>query len=143
MVAEHIRKNNFSIDTPPITFKFSIDADRVSSNQHHIVLGYITELYLPQIITKIPTRFYSVIEFIKIHKLKRFLFDSTGSNKNWSYKRFDNNNKLVNQITPIIPENKMKDHQVNADYALDQFHKPFFEWNYKAINYDLNRSFAF
>ncbi|KAN0055269.1 hypothetical protein ACTA71_008374 [Dictyostelium dimigraforme] len=80
-------------------------------------------------------------EFIKIHKLKRFLFDSTGSNKNWSYKRFDNNNKLVNQITPIIPENKMKDHQVNTDYALDQFHKPFFEWNYKAINYDLNRSF--
>ncbi|KAN0029626.1 hypothetical protein ACTA71_007758 [Dictyostelium dimigraforme] len=82
-------------------------------------------------------------EFIKIHKLKRFLFDSTGSNKNWSYKRFDNNNKLVNQITPIIPENKMKDHQINADYALDQFHKPFFEWNYKAINYDLNRSFAY
>ncbi|KAN0044788.1 hypothetical protein ACTA71_006311 [Dictyostelium dimigraforme] len=46
-------------------------------------------------------------EFIKIHKLKRFLFDSTGN------------------------------------YALNQFHKPFFEWNYKAINYDLNRSFAY
>ncbi|KAN0050921.1 hypothetical protein ACTA71_004222 [Dictyostelium dimigraforme] len=62
----------------------------------------------------------------------RFLFNSTGSNKNWSYKRFNYNNKLVNQITPV-----------NADHALDQFHKPFFEWNYKAINYDLNRSFAY
>ncbi|KAN0029723.1 hypothetical protein ACTA71_007859 [Dictyostelium dimigraforme] len=58
-------------------------------------------------------------EFIKIHKLKRFLFDSTGSNKNWSYKRFDNNNKLVNQITPIIPENKMKDHQWHKSARLE------------------------
>ncbi|KAN0035506.1 hypothetical protein ACTA71_004778 [Dictyostelium dimigraforme] len=33
---------------------------------------------------------YKTTEFIRIHKLKRFLYDTTGGNKNWSYKRFDN-----------------------------------------------------
>ncbi|KAN0015844.1 hypothetical protein ACTFIU_005791 [Dictyostelium citrinum] len=36
-----------------------------------------------------------------------------------------------------------KDQEVNIDYANHRFHKEYFEWNYKAIDYDLTRSFAY
>ncbi|KAM9987512.1 hypothetical protein ACTFIZ_005256 [Dictyostelium cf. discoideum] len=35
-----------------------------------------------------------------------------------------------------------KDHEINIDYIQISFHKPHFEWCYKAINYDLTRSFS-
>ncbi|KAM9997741.1 hypothetical protein ACTFIY_007387 [Dictyostelium cf. discoideum] len=36
-----------------------------------------------------------------------------------------------------------KDHEVNIDYLNLRFHKDYFEWGYKCINYDLSRTFAF
>ncbi|EAL62940.1 hypothetical protein DDB_G0289049 [Dictyostelium discoideum AX4] len=40
------------------------------------------------------------------------------------------------QITPKLSPTAKKDQEVNADYANHRFHKEYFEWNYKAIDYD-------
>ncbi|KAM9981575.1 hypothetical protein ACTFIY_003890 [Dictyostelium cf. discoideum] len=34
----------------------------------------------------------------------------------------------MNRITPIIPTNMKKDHEINIDYNQVRFHKPYFEW---------------
>ncbi|EAL70311.1 hypothetical protein DDB_G0274837 [Dictyostelium discoideum AX4] len=47
------------------------------------------------------------------------------------------------KITPKLSPTAKKDQEVNADYANHRFHKEYFEWNYKAIDYDLTRSFAY
>ncbi|KAM9964808.1 hypothetical protein ACTFIW_004594 [Dictyostelium discoideum] len=36
-----------------------------------------------------------------------------------------------------------KDNGVNIDYANFRFHKEYFEWGYKCVNYDLSRIFAY
>ncbi|KAM9961972.1 hypothetical protein ACTFIR_004844 [Dictyostelium discoideum] len=36
-----------------------------------------------------------------------------------------------------------KDHEINIDYIQSKFHKPHFEWCYKAIDYDLSRHFSY
>ncbi|KAM9961257.1 hypothetical protein ACTFIR_004095 [Dictyostelium discoideum] len=54
-----------------------------------------------------------------------------------------NNNKCYNRIIPIIPPSMKKDHEVNIDYANNKFHKEYFEWGYKCVNYDLSRTFAY
>ncbi|KAM9997639.1 hypothetical protein ACTFIY_007288 [Dictyostelium cf. discoideum] len=38
---------------------------------------------------------------------------------------------------------QVKEQIVNIDYIHTNFHKPHFEWCYKAINYDLTRSFSY
>ncbi|KAN0009863.1 hypothetical protein ACTFIU_007173 [Dictyostelium citrinum] len=40
----------------------------------------------------------------------------------------------------FIPKNLQIE---KSDYANHRFHKEYFEWNYKAIDYDLTRSFAY
>ncbi|KAM9991811.1 hypothetical protein ACTFIZ_012487 [Dictyostelium cf. discoideum] len=45
------------------------------------------------------------------------------------------NNKFFNKITPIIPPNMKKDHEVNI-YSNLRFHNEYFEWVYKCVNCD-------
>ncbi|KAM9968749.1 hypothetical protein ACTFIW_000626 [Dictyostelium discoideum] len=53
------------------------------------------------------------------------------------------NNKFINRIKPIIPPNMKKDHEVNIDYGNPKFQKEYFEWDYKRVNCDLSRTFAY
>ncbi|KAM9946129.1 hypothetical protein ACTFIT_004425 [Dictyostelium discoideum] len=82
-------------------------------------------------------------QFIKINKLKNFIYITTGKGKNWHHTRIRQNNNFINRITPKLSPIAKKDQEVNADYANHRFHKEYFEWNYKAIDYDLTRSFAY
>ncbi|KAM9952408.1 hypothetical protein ACTFIT_003107 [Dictyostelium discoideum] len=82
-------------------------------------------------------------QFIKINKLKNFIYITTGKGKNWHHTRIRQNNNFINRITPKLSPTAKKDQEVNADYANHRFHKEYFEWNYKAIDYDLTRSFAY
>ncbi|KAM9998651.1 hypothetical protein ACTFIY_008306 [Dictyostelium cf. discoideum] len=82
------------------------------------------------------------LEFIQPHKLKNFIYIATGRGKYWTHERTRSNNFTTNKIKPIIPQNMKKDHEVNIDYLNLRFHKDYFEWGYKCINYDLSRTFA-
>ncbi|EAL64539.1 hypothetical protein DDB_G0285835 [Dictyostelium discoideum AX4] len=82
-------------------------------------------------------------QFIKINKLKNFIYITTGKGKNWHHTRIRQNNNFINRITPKLSPTSKKDQEVNADYANHRSHKEYFEWNYKAIDYDLTRSFAY
>ncbi|KAM9995541.1 hypothetical protein ACTFIY_001719 [Dictyostelium cf. discoideum] len=81
--------------------------------------------------------------FINTTKLKGFIYKTTGGKNNWLHEKTTTNNKTTNKITPIIPTNMKKDHEINIDNNQVRFHKPYFEWCYKAINYDLSRPFAY
>ncbi|KAM9981659.1 hypothetical protein ACTFIY_003977 [Dictyostelium cf. discoideum] len=80
---------------------------------------------------------------IQPHKLKNFIYIATGRGKHWTHERTRSNNFTTNKIKPIIPQNMKKDHEVNIDYLNLRFHKDYFEWGYKCINYDLSRTFAY
>ncbi|EGC37004.1 hypothetical protein DICPUDRAFT_18841, partial [Dictyostelium purpureum] len=84
------------------------------------------------------------LKFINFNKLKSFIFITSGRGLNWSLDiTRSRRNISIKNITYKIPEGRKSDGEINMDYNNTRFHKSHFQWNYKAIDFDLTRCFAY
>ncbi|KAN0028197.1 hypothetical protein ACTFIV_010035 [Dictyostelium citrinum] len=63
--------------------------------------------------------------------------------KNWHHTRINQNNKFINRITSRYHLTPKKTTKSTLTTQTLGFHREYFEWNYKAIYYDLSRSLAY